>query len=281
MKRKKLMFFVLMFSTLFFNSITVLADEMILKCQYILNPNINDKVIITFECKDNKINYCDWNHQIINFSFGDYNNDGITPNFVENAEQLECPPTISAYITVKKTMYDEKYASFLDKKTKISPYNYSAVIEKYEEKNDLVVLGNTFALSDFSFQGFSSKKVSCGSGEGAVTGIPKKIPELTSAAFTIIQIIIPIILVIMGSIDLFKGITAGKEDEMKKGQQMFIKRLVVAAVIFFVVAIVKFLISVVADTNETNIVDCIDCFVSNDCDNDSMTLDEYNESSGD
>ena len=104
-------------------------------------------------------------------------------------------------------------------------------------------------------------KVSCGN----VEKIPTIVPELTSMAITIVQIVVPIILVLMGSLDLFKGITAGKEDEMKKGQQMFIKRLIVGAVIFFVVVIVKFLVSVVADTNVNNIVDCIDCFVSNDC----------------
>lgn len=111
-----------------------------------------------------------------------------------------------------------------------------------------------------------SNKVYCGSEEqGRVTGIPKKIPELTSFAVTVIQIAIPVILVLMGTLDLFKGITAGKEDEIKKGQQMFIKRLIVGAVIFFVVIIVKFFISVIADTNQTNIVDCIDCFIDNDC----------------
>ena len=110
-----------------------------------------------------------------------------------------------------------------------------------------------------------TKKLSCGSGTGAVTDIPRKIPDLTSMIFTVIQIAIPIILVLMGSIDLFKGITANKEDEIKKGQQMFIKRLVVAAVIFLVVIIIKFFISIVADANVSNIVDCIDCFVSNDC----------------
>lgn len=110
------------------------------------------------------------------------------------------------------------------------------------------------------------KKVYCGKkNEGGITGIPRKIPELTSYAVTLIQIAIPIILVIMGSLDLFKGITAGKEDDMKKGQKMFIKRLAVAAIIFFVVIIVKFFISIVADTNVSNMVDCIDCFISNDC----------------
>ena len=110
-----------------------------------------------------------------------------------------------------------------------------------------------------------AKKVSCGSGTGEVKGIPRKIPELTSLAITIVQVAVPIILVIMGSIDLFKGITAGKEDEMKKGQQMFIKRLVVGIIIFLVVVIVKFVISLVADASTSNISSCIDCFISNDC----------------
>ena len=115
----------------------------------------------------------------------------------------------------------------------------------------------------------TSNKVYCGGEQqGRITGIPKKIPELTSSAITIIQIAIPIILVMLGTLDLFKGITAGKEDEIKKGQQLFIKRLAVAAVVFFVVIIVKFFISVVADTNQTNMVDCIDCFISNDCEED-------------
>ena len=104
-------------------------------------------------------------------------------------------------------------------------------------------------------------KVSCGN----VTDIPKKIPELTSMVVTMIQIAVPVTLVIVGSMDLFKGITAQKEDEIKKGQQIFIKRLVVGSLIFFAVVISKLLISVVADTSSVNIIECIDCFLSNSC----------------
>ena len=114
--------------------------------------------------------------------------------------------------------------------------------------------------------GLGTPKVSCGN----VTGIPKKIPELVSFMITVIYVAIPIVLVIMGSIDLFKGITAGKDDEIKKSQQIFIKRLILAGIIFFVVVIVKFLISVIASTNKTNIIECIDCFISGDCE-------KYNE----
>ena len=100
-------------------------------------------------------------------------------------------------------------------------------------------------------------RVSCGN----ITGIPAKIPELVSFAITLIQIAVPVILVVMGSIDLFKGITAQKDDEIKKGQQMFVKRLLIAALIFFVIVIAKFLISIIADNSSTNIIDCIDCFM--------------------
>ena len=104
----------------------------------------------------------------------------------------------------------------------------------------------------------AAPKVSCGN----VTDIPRKIPELTSMAITMIQIAVPVILVIMGSLDLFKGVTAGKEDEIKKGQQLFIKRLIVAGIIFFVVVIAKFVISIVAEAGSGNIIECIDCFTN-------------------
>lgn len=104
----------------------------------------------------------------------------------------------------------------------------------------------------------AAPKVSCGN----VTDIPRKIPELTSMAITMIQIAVPVILVIMGSLDLFKGVTAGKEDEIKKGQQLFIKRLIVAGIIFFVVVIAKFAISIVAEASSANIIECIDCFTN-------------------
>ena len=125
------------------------------------------------------------------------------------------------------------------------------------KRKKIIFLGLLFSF--VPVMGISAAtKVSCGN----VTGIPEKIPELTSFAVTLIQIAVPVILVVMGSLDLFKGITAQKEDEIKKGQQVFIKRLIVAAMIFFVIVIGKFLISVVANSNSADIISCIDCFLS-------------------
>ena len=95
--------------------------------------------------------------------------------------------------------------------------------------------------------------------------IDAKIPNTVHTIIVVIKIAVPVLLVIFGMLDLFKGITAQKEDEIKKGQQMFIKRLIVGALIFFVVVIAKLLISVVADTSSADIIECVDCFLSNEC----------------
>lgn len=102
---------------------------------------------------------------------------------------------------------------------------------------------------------------------GSMGSFNRKIPEITSWIVTIIQVIVPVILVIMGMIDFVKSIASQKDDEIKKGRQIFIKRLITSVIIFFIVVFVKMLISVVSgDNNEnTNIVDCIDCFINNKC----------------
>ena len=88
---------------------------------------------------------------------------------------------------------------------------------------------------------------------------------LSSSLFLLL---IPILLIIMGTIDLMKGIMSQKEDEMKKGRETFIKRIVGAVIIFLIVLIVKIFVGAVSrdGNNSVRIVDCIDCFVSNSCD---------------
>lgn len=90
--------------------------------------------------------------------------------------------------------------------------------------------------------------------------IDVKIANLVHSIIVIIKIAVPVVLVVMGMIDLFKGIMAQKEDEMKKGQGIFIKRLISAAIIFFVVSIVQLIISFVADDAE--IMNCANCFIN-------------------
>ena len=85
----------------------------------------------------------------------------------------------------------------------------------------------------------------------------EQVPVIIKTVILIFQISVPVLLVIMGSIDLFKGIYSQKEDEIKKGQQIFIKRLISGLLVFFVIAIVKFVISAVGSTSDPTIMSCV------------------------
>ena len=58
-------------------------------------------------------------------------------------------------------------------------------------------------------------------------------------------------------LDLGKAVIASKEDEIKKGQNMFIKRLIAAVIVFFVVAVVRLVVGLAAD-NSGDVIDCIE-----------------------
>ena len=69
----------------------------------------------------------------------------------------------------------------------------------------------------------------------------------------IIQIGIPIVLILLGMIDLGKAVMASKEDEIKKAQSMLLKRCIYAAAIFFVVLIVTLVFNLLSTTGDSEI----------------------------
>ena len=87
----------------------------------------------------------------------------------------------------------------------------------------------------------------------------RSIANVTYFFTLLFQIFAPILLIIFGMIDLAKGITSGKEDEMKKGQATFVKRLGVALLLFFIVTIVRLVLNLLASDG---VIDCFNCFVN-------------------
>ena len=76
--------------------------------------------------------------------------------------------------------------------------------------------------------------------------------SVVKAVFVILQWGIPIILILFGAIDLGKAVIASKEDEMKKAQSTLIKRVIYAAVIFFLFTIVSLVIGLVSKNTKAN-----------------------------
>lgn len=112
-----------------------------------------------------------------------------------------------------------------------------------------------FILSDVT--------LNCGTANSIT--IDSMIPQLTSTLITLIKVGVPILLIVFGMLDLGKAVMAQKEDEIKKGWQTFIKRIIAAAVVFLVIFIVQIVLSLVAGNDNENIWNCVECFISNEC----------------
>lgn len=101
---------------------------------------------------------------------------------------------------------------------------------------------------------------------------PGTLPYVISMIILLIKIVVPILLILFGMIDLGKAVMAQKEDEIKKGQQTFIKRLVAAAIVFFVITIVTILIKFLSN-KDSKITSCFNCFITGEVAENSCVAD--------
>ena len=67
---------------------------------------------------------------------------------------------------------------------------------------------------------------------------------LIKTAFTLVKIAIPVLLIAFGTLDFAKAIFAGKEDEMKKAQDKFMKRIAIGIGVFLVPTLLKLILTV-------------------------------------
>ena len=68
---------------------------------------------------------------------------------------------------------------------------------------------------------------------------------------TVVQYAVPVALILWGSIDLFKSITTGKEDEIKKKQTLLFKKVLSAVIIFLLPWLVFTVLSILGGTVRT------------------------------
>lgn len=86
-------------------------------------------------------------------------------------------------------------------------------------------------------------------------------PYVISTLVLLIKIVVPILLIVFGMLDLGKAVVASKEDEIKKGQQLFIKRAISAIIVFFVIQLVQIIVRFVSG-NDASVANCFNCFIN-------------------
>ena len=93
-------------------------------------------------------------------------------------------------------------------------------------------------------------------------GCPSELVSLMKFIGSILDIVkfgIPVILVILGMLDLGKAVIASEEKEIKAATKMLTKRAMYAVAIFFVIAIVQLLFGLFAtDTAGDENIDTVD-----------------------
>ena len=75
---------------------------------------------------------------------------------------------------------------------------------------------------------------------GGFNNVPYKIISFIGNIINTIKIIVPILLIIMGIVDMAKAVVSNDDKKMKESTKTFIKRTIYAVLVFFVIAIVQF-----------------------------------------
>lgn len=105
------------------------------------------------------------------------------------------------------------YAVNINSQGNISMHGSNEIIQKYTPINTLKITCKGL---------FGSKKD------------PDSLRSLINEILQYPRIIVPILVIVLGMIDLAKAVVASKEDEMKKAQATFVKRLIIGVAFFFI-----------------------------------------------
>lgn len=93
--------------------------------------------------------------------------------------------------------------------------------------------------------------------------------RLVGIFLTIVKIIVPIILIVMGSIDMSKAVISKENGAIQKQLVVFLKRAIAGILIFFAPTIVLSIFHLVdgMDNFESTYKTCLDCMLGSDCPN--------------
>lgn len=99
--------------------------------------------------------------------------------------------------------------------------------------------------------------IKCGNSD-----LPVMIPSIVRTIVNIIKIATPIVLIIMGMIDMLQATIAEDEKKMTTAKGKFVKRLLSGAIVFLVVTVIQFLVGLVAPEDSDSLLKCVSCMVN-------------------
>lgn len=117
-----------------------------------------------------------------------------------------------------------------------------------------------FFLTICCFITFAYASTTTYMGCGDTKGIPNGLPGLIRALINIIKIGVPILMILMGSIDFGKAVI-GDEKELSRATKKFTTRCLGGVGVYFIVFLVQLLLKLVGSSSD-GMIECITCFTS-------------------
>lgn len=165
----------------------------------------------------------------------DKDNDWPTVDF----DSMDCSNYINK-VSKLKTLYNDKdYLKYNEKKDELITFCQNVISNvKYEIKEGMVdgCYSSCLKIND------DFAKIENSSGGKRTCGFSQRLIVWAANIVKWIKYIIPVIVIVLGIIDFIKAIASSSDDEMKKAQGRFIKRLVAAALIFIIPFIIEFIL---------------------------------------
>ena len=88
---------------------------------------------------------------------------------------------------------------------------------------------------------------------------------LVGVVVAVIRIAVPIILIVMGMVDLVKALTSQEDKEIKAATKLIVKRVVIAVIIFLVPTIVRLVMNLISQNEYQQCVKCVTSVWSSGC----------------
>ena len=88
--------------------------------------------------------------------------------------------------------------------------------------------------------------------------MPSSVADITSRLYSLIKIVAPALLIIVGGFDLIKAMSAQDEKAVKSAQQKLVRKFVAAAAVYLLLTIVQLLVGLLVGDNATNAMQCLD-----------------------
>ena len=82
--------------------------------------------------------------------------------------------------------------------------------------------------------------------------------RLVSTSILIVRILVPLLIIIMGTLDIYKTVTSGKEDDLKKQMIIFGKRIIIGLMVFFLPSFVNLVVNAL-DNSPNDYKTCLSC----------------------